>query len=314
MRKRRLGRTGLEVSELALGTWGLSGDGYGPVSEAEQDRVIDRARSLGITLFETADCYAWGEMERRLGARLGKDAQAIVATKIGTDREGTPTRKRFDAPFVRGALARSKERLRRTRLDIVLLHNPSVQALERGEATDVLQELELAGELQTWGVSVTTEEQARLAVERGARVLEIAYNAFYSQALHRLSEVVRQHDVGILARSVLAYGLLCGHWGYDKTFPDNDHRAERWTSDELKRRILQLNAIRPLVGGPVVSLRAAALRFVLANEFVSTSVIGPKSTLQLDQLVREAGKEPPYLPPEKLAALESRLRETGVLR
>ena len=65
MRQRLLGATSLDVTELALGTWGLSGDGYGPVSEAEQDKVIDRALAMGIRLFETADCYAEGRMERR---------------------------------------------------------------------------------------------------------------------------------------------------------------------------------------------------------------------------------------------------------
>ena len=75
MRRRPLGKTGLSVTELSLGTWGLSGDGYGPVAESEQDKVIDRARALGVNLFETADGYAGGAMERRLGER---DRKSVV--------------------------------------------------------------------------------------------------------------------------------------------------------------------------------------------------------------------------------------------
>src|SRR5260221_2937689 len=96
MRLRPLGKTGLSVSELSLGTWGLSGDGYGPVPEDEQERVIERAATLGITLFETADAYAEGGMEKRLGERLASFEGAHIVTKVGTDRASSPSRKRFD--------------------------------------------------------------------------------------------------------------------------------------------------------------------------------------------------------------------------
>src|SRR5688572_24963063 len=139
MRKRALGKTGLEISELALGTWGLSGDGYGPVSEADQDAIIERALAFGIGLFETADCYGKGAMEKRLGERLPASAQ--VATKVGTDLEASPSRKRFDAEYLRTSVERSRERLKRESIDIVLLHNPSPKTLESGEAFDALREL-----------------------------------------------------------------------------------------------------------------------------------------------------------------------------
>ncbi len=101
------------VSHLSLGTWGLSGDGYGPVSDAVQDEVIQRARAYGITLFETADVYGRGAMEQRLGRLLGADAAVAFVTKIGTDLSGMPARKRFDAAYLREACARSSECLQR---------------------------------------------------------------------------------------------------------------------------------------------------------------------------------------------------------
>jgi aryl-alcohol dehydrogenase-like predicted oxidoreductase len=312
MRQRPLGRTGLEVSELGLGTWGLSGDGYGPVSEAEQDRVIERARILGITLFETADSYAQGAMERRLGRLVGGDPAVHIVTKLGTDLMAVPPRKRFDGEFIGEALARSAERLGRSRLDVVLLHNPSAAAVERGAATGRLAEAESAGAIGAWGVSAGSVEVAEAAISKGARVVSLAYNALSSKDLEQLGPVLSRQEIGVLAHSVLAYGLLAGLWASDRQFGPDDHRAERWTADDLRRRVGQLQALKPLVGGPVLSLRAAALRYVLANSLVSTAVIGPRSTLQLDQLVREAGKGPPYLPAGGLKALESRLRELGV--
>jgi aryl-alcohol dehydrogenase-like predicted oxidoreductase len=83
MRRRRLGKTGLEIPELCLGTWGLSGDAYGAVEETEQDQVIERALALGVTAFETADAYAKGAMESRLGRLLEKHDEAVVITKVG---------------------------------------------------------------------------------------------------------------------------------------------------------------------------------------------------------------------------------------
>ncbi len=312
MRRRSLGKTGIRVTELALGTWGLSGDGYGPVPEAEQDRVIDRARALGITLFDTADAYAHGAMEQKLGERLGQDTRAVLVTRVGTDRDGNPPRKRFDVPFLRDAIDKSRARLHRDVLDVVLLHNPSAAALERGEACDLLRELVDAGQLRAWGVSVGSVEAGRAALAQGAQVISLSYNIFHQSDLLDLVDEIDKRETGVIAHSALAYGLLCGHWSADKVFPEFDHRAERWTYDELHRRVRQLDAVRPLVGGQVVSLRAAALRFALANERVSSVALGPRSTMQIDQLVREAGKEPPYLANEKLGALRNRLRDVGV--
>ena len=308
MRQRSLGSTGISVSELGLGTWGLSGDGYSPLPEPEQDGVIDRALALGVTLFDTADSYGKGTMETRLGQRLAAHPEAVIVTKLGTDRDASPARKSFKPAFIRESFERSRERLKRDVIDIVLLHNPSESTLLRGEAAAVLQELKNAGSIRAWGASVEGIDTARIAIYEGAKVLQVAYNAFHSHTLRQLDAEIRNSDVAILARSVLAHGLLCGQWPFDKEFARNDHRSERWTSDDLRRRISQLNAIRPCVNGSTVtSLRAAALRFVLANNVVSCAVLGPRNALQLDQLIRESGKEPPYLSPEALEALEIRL-------
>lgn len=311
MQKRQLGATGIEVSALALGTWGLSGDGYGPVRESDQDAVIERAVALGVTLFETADSYAGGEMERRLGRRLPKDGP-MVATKIGTDLTASLPRKRFDRAFLKESAERSRERLGRDRIDVLLLHNPSSEAIIRGEATDTLVELVEAGVARTWGVSVGTPVTATAALVRDAPVLELVHNAFHATELFVIGEIVKEKNTAILARSVLAYGLLCGHWPVSKEFPSEDHRSERWIGDDLRRRIVQLNALRPSVLGSVTSLRAVALRYVLANPLISAAVIGPRRPAQLLELVRDAGKEPPYLTKEQIDLIEMRVRNVGV--
>lgn len=300
------------VSELSLGTWGLSGDGYGPVSDLVQDEVIARARAYGVTLFETADVYGRGSMETRLGRMLGSDSGALFATKIGTDLVSSPTRKRFDAAYLREAVQKSSERLQRSCIDVVLLHNPCLQTLERGEATGVLAELAGERKIGAWGVSAGSLGVARAALARGAQVLEIAYNIFSGSDLESIDFATAK--VPVLAHSVLAYGLLCGQWPDNKVFGGGDHRAERWTSEQFRSRLRQLSVVSSMLGGDVLTLRSAALRFVLANPVVSSAVLGPRNRVQLDQLVREAGQGPEYLPVGIPDRVRTQLAHLGVSR
>jgi len=314
VRKRPFPQLQTEISELSLGTWGLSGDGYGPISEVEADAVIDRAAELGITLFDTADVYARGEMERRVGRRLrDRETTTLVATRIGTERTERGARKRFEPSYLREAFERSRDRIGRPRIDVLLLHNPSVVTLEAGDATGLLRELKDKGEVGAWGVSAGSKEAALAALEAGAEVLSITYNVFHSRDLHAVAAEIAMRGVTVLAHSVLAYGLLTCHWAPDRTFDEGDHRAERWKPAELRKRVAQLDVVRSMVGGEVMTPRAGALRFVLANSLITSAVIGPRSTAQLEQLMREAGGGPPYLPDKLLSELPSKLIEAGVV-
>ncbi len=315
MRKRPLGQTGLSVSELGLGTWGISGDAYGEVSDAEADRVIDRAVQIGITLFDTADVYGSaqsqiGAMERKLGRRLPKGSSHVV-TKIGTCVEGYPEKK-FDAQYLFNAFERSEERLRRTPVDVVLLHNPSASTLRKDEATGKMIEIVEQGRATAWGVSAGNLEIARLAIDKGAQVIELAFNAFHAKDARALANTLRERGVGLLARSVLQHGLLAGQWSPQREFWPGDHRAERWNPPEMERRIAQLAALRTAFGGPVQTVRSVALRFVLEHDCVSSAILGPRSVGQLDQLVRESGRQPPYLQRGVMQALETRLMAHGI--
>ena len=109
---------------------------------------------------------------------------------------------------------------------------------------------------------------------------------------------------------MLAHGLLAGYWRPDRTFSTRDHRYKRWNLEQLRYRVEQLSAFRPLLGEEVPSLRALALRFVLANHLVSSAVLGPRTLLQLDQLVRELSDSP--LSESILQELPLRLAAVGL--
>jgi aryl-alcohol dehydrogenase-like predicted oxidoreductase len=297
---------------MALGTWGLSGDGYGPVEEGEQERVVARALEMGISLVDTADAYGAGRMERLLGRALRDRGDVVVVTKGGTDRGTSPARKRFDAAYLRERLEGSLRRLMRDRVDVYLLHNPSTAAVEAGEAIDALVDLKREGKVGHWGISAGDVATGRAALRRGAEVIELPYSLVHATDLHRLAGEIMVSGAGVLARSTLSYGLLAGHWPPGKAFPEGDHRAERWTPPEVDRRIEQLSSVRFLVHGDVPTMRAAAVRFVLSNNIVSCAVLGPRNVEQLEDIVREVGMGPIYLSDEDLMRIPRVLQAVGI--
>jgi len=316
VRQRPLGKTGLVVSELSVGTWGLSGDAYGPVDEKDAETVIARALDMGVTLFDTSDSYGGGKMEALLGRMCkGKD-EVVIVTKGGTDRRIDPPVKRFDADFLRGSVERSLKRLGVERIPVYLLHCPSRDALldesEHKGALSILRQLQDEGKIAHVGVSCGSEDVLEQALEAGAEVVELPYNIFHSGPLTRQTGAIMVKRPGVLVRSVLNYGVLAGLWTRDREFPDTDHRAQRWTRMELEHRVDQLDAIRFLVKGDVLTMRGAAVRFALASHVVSTAVLGPRTVEQLEQLVRETGGGPRYLRDDDLTRLYTELEKVGI--
>jgi aryl-alcohol dehydrogenase-like predicted oxidoreductase len=312
VKRRPLGTTGLLVSELALGTWGLSGEAYGKVEPEDAERTIVRALEIGVTTIDTCDAYGAGKVEAMLGRVLeGRDGVTVI-TRGGLDRRTEPPIQNFTPEHLDGAVTRSLKRLRRETLDVYLLHNPSAECLRRGEATGAIQSLVKEGRVAHWGVAVGHPDAARAALDQGAKVLEIAYNLFHSHDLHCIAGDIMVAGAGVLARSTLGYGLLAGLWAKDRDFPAGDHRRERWTKGELACRVGQLDAVRFLVKGDISSMRGAAVRFALANHLVSAVVLGPHNIQQLEQLIREVGSGPIYMPESDLAALPTALSRVGI--
>jgi len=308
MRRRPLGKTGLEVTELALGTWGLSGEAYGPVPLEEALRTLVRAQVMGITLFETSASYAHGALETALGKVLADKDDVVVVTKLGTNRTIDPPEKCFDPDFLRKAAQTSRERIGKSPKLVALLHNPTRATVEAGPATSEMVALVKDGVIDSWGVSGDDEGVIGAAIAAEAPVVSMSYNILKVQPLRALAERLREAGTGVLVHSVLAYGLLAGRWTGVREFRSGDHRRDRFPGNSVKKRIRHLDAVRPLVSGDVPTIRAAAVRFALAGEQVSSVVLGPKGSAQLDQLLRESSSvEPPYLTKPKLEALEQRL-------
>jgi aryl-alcohol dehydrogenase-like predicted oxidoreductase len=315
MRTRSLGRSGIEVGEIGLGTWGLSGEGYGPIEASVARATVEAALEAGVTFIETAAAYGeGGALEGMLGevARAHGRDKVFLCVRIGVDREapGGP-RKRFDYDAVMTQAQRTLKRLGVEQVDALVLHNPQIRTIKQGDAVAALKTLQHDGLVRLIGVSAGSQTIGRLALNAGIDLLELPYNMLHPKLLHSLAGEIATSGAGVIARSPLAYGVLAGSWGADRKFAEGDHRNDRWTTEDLARRVQQREATKGMVHGAIKSVRELALRYVLANGLVSVVVPGARTPEQARENAA-AADELPYLPDEDLSNIGELLRNEGV--
>lgn len=312
VRKRTLGKTELEVSELTLGTWGLAAASYGAVPEGRFAHLVRHAFELGITTFDMAPLWGDGESERVVGATLKSRRDRVqLVTRVGAERNMRQVQRSLGPTSLVKSCEASLERLGTDVIDVLLVHNPGAGVLDREETRKAMDGLVLAGKIRTWGVTTPSIQRAREALAHGAQVVSVPYNVLSSDLLHDLSDEIVTSACGVLTTSPLCYGLLSGTWAEDRVFPAGDHRRNRWNAPALRLRVKQARMMEFLVDESAPTLATAALRFVLSSALVSSCAIGPRSLAQLEELVTCA-KGPPYLAESLLTRLPQVLAAAGV--
>ncbi|MBC8095872.1 MAG: aldo/keto reductase, partial [Akkermansiaceae bacterium] len=211
MNYRTLGRTGLRVSEISLGTvslgadYGLPAPGeFGRPERRDAVRVIHEAAEAGINLFDTAPAY--GEAEALLGEALARRDDCFVATKVSlpSKTSAVPLRDQIMA-----SLEKSLRAVRREALDLVQIHNATVEVLQAGDVLRILDDARRAGKLRFVGVSIYTDEEALAAIQTNAvDMIQIGYSILDQRKAKTVLPVARRHNVGILTRSALLKGVL----------------------------------------------------------------------------------------------------------
>lgn len=301
MLTRTLGRTDVRLSEITLGTWGLASGAYGAVDPSRYEAVVKEAWDKGVTTFDVAPLWGDGESEWRTGAALGdllKDA--VFISRAGQVKDGSAISGRFDSQALIEGVEASLTRLRRDRLDVLLLHNPPAKVLQSDLFAKGIEHLIATGKIRAWGASVATTEDARLAMEKGASALCIAHHLLEPHVLHDLGSALKDHGCGVIVRSPLCYGLLAGAWSEETEFPETDHRSRRWDRRAFDVRLAQTDDLRFLVHDDVPDLATAALRFALISPFVGTVCVGARTPAQIAHAAL-ASRVPPYLDDADLA-------------
>lgn len=301
MQTRRLGKTGLHVSEIGFGGWAIGGNAFGNSYGDTEDDVskaaIRRALELGVTLFDTADVYGQGHSEALLGEVLTawEGQPPVVVTKGGVNfyrRDGT-----LEPDWTPYALAHAVQqsllRLRRETLDVFLLMNPPVEDLDRFRVWETLDALKRAGKIKFVGASVGEPEDGVWLLKNNlpVDVLEVSYSLFYQGATTELLPLARKRKVGLLAREPLANGFLTGKYGPDAAFGAGDIRAA--LPDEYVAAMSDTAAnLGFLWRDGARTMTQAALRFVLDDPAVSSVVVGMKTPTQVEENVGAAAVPP----------------------
>lgn len=153
---------------------------------------------------------------------------------------------------------------------------------------------------------------ARAALERGAEVIELPYNLMHALPLHRLAGDSMIEGAGVLARQRARLRAARRRVDARSHVRRGRPPGSRWTREGLSQQLDHIDVLRYLVHDDVRTMRGAAVRFVLANHLVSSAVLGPRSVAQLEQLVRETGAGPRYLPEADYRELPRTLERVGV--
>lgn len=218
MKRRALGRTGIEVSPLGLGTVKLGRNTavkypqpFALPDDAAVRRLLDRAAALGINLLDTAPAY--GDSEARLGKLLaGRRADWVLCTKVGEEFKQGRSRFDFSPAHVRASVERSLRRLSTDWLDVVLIHSDGrdLAILDESGALEALQSLKQAGWIRAVGISHKTEAGGRRALELGCDVIMATLSLAEPGEAPLIAEAGRR-GCGVLVKKALA----SGHAGID---------------------------------------------------------------------------------------------------
>jgi aryl-alcohol dehydrogenase-like predicted oxidoreductase len=286
MRRRKLGNTGLEVSEISFGAWQLgNNDDWGGMDDVTAHSLVAEALDRGVNLFDTAPNYASTNSERILGeSLLGKRDQVVLVSKFGHRPEGP---KDFSVDWFRESLEASLRRLRTDHLDVLLLHNPP-ESIYRGTDPiwNALDRAKGEGKIRHYGASLDFAAEIEACLDNtGSEVLEIFFNILH-QDVRRAFPLVRERGAGIIVKIPLDSGWLTGRFNAESTF--NGIRA-RWSPEQVARRAELVGKLKWLAAGDS-QLSQKALAFVLSYDEVSCAIPGIRNRHQLQTNLEAVGQ------------------------
>jgi aryl-alcohol dehydrogenase-like predicted oxidoreductase len=281
MRYRPFGDSGLLVSEIGFGTWGLGGTrggavGYGPTNDAVSRAALSLAFELGVSFFDTSDLYGHGHAEELLGNVFRECRTEIFLTTKAGYRDGGTVHD-FSPNYLRCALEASLKRLRTRYVDLFLLHNPPAALLESQPAIwQCLEEFKRAGKARFVGVSVRSPDEGLAVISTLAPdAIEVNYNLADQRAAENgLFDRCHERGIGVIVRTPLCFGFLTGAYDADGQFAHGDHR-NRWSPEQRERWRQAQDIFRDALGRNGNETPAQfALRFCLSHPGVTTVIPG----------------------------------------
>ena len=257
MRYRTLGRTGLEVSEIGFGTWGVGADAWKGGTDADSLAAMHRAIELGVNFIDTAIVYGSGHSEKLIGQIKREHPELMIATKVNPANwewpasDATPADEAFSAAHV---IARTEESLRNLATDVIdvqQFHVWSDAWVDKGTWLEGIEQLKRDGKIRFFGVSVNDAQPDSVLklVETGlVDSIQVIYNIFDQAPEDALFPLCEELGIAVIARVPYDEGSLAGQIRADSVFPEGDFRRTYFGPDNLGQTVARVDACtaRPL--------------------------------------------------------------------
>jgi len=287
MKYRRLGRTQVRVSVVGVGTWQFGGEWGKQFSQPEVDRILGRAKDLGINLIDTAECYGDHLSEALVGQAIRAERDDwIVATKFGHRFIGHLDREDLWLPEeVRRQLEDSLRALQTGTIDLYQFHSGSNEAFDNDALWTMLSKQVEAGKIRHLGISISSKgdtlHQVARAVAVGASTIQVVYNRLDRQPEEAVFPSCSEQDLGVLARIPLASGFLSGKYSPGAEFTTQGDLRSDWDRARIQDRLRQVQDIEQREVPPGVPMAPWALAWCLQHPAVTCVIPGCKSAEQV---------------------------------
>ncbi|MFW6035592.1 MAG: aldo/keto reductase family protein [Halothermotrichaceae bacterium] len=296
MKYRNLGKTGLKISEISLGSWLTYGNS---VEKERAEKIIDKAYELGINSFDTANVYAKGEAEKVVGKALNKYERDsyVLATKAFWPMGNGPNDRGLSRKHIYEQLHQSLNRLNHDYVDIYYCHRFDENTpLE--ETLRTIEDMIRQGKVLYVGVSEWTAAQ----IVEGLRVQDKylldhivvnqpQYNMFHRNIEKSVVPTAIENGIGIIPFSPLAEGLLTGKYRKDKPIPEDSRAADPDSNTWIKQKLTDKNLERveeliKIAGELEISMAQLALAWVLHQPGITSALIGASRPKQVEENVK----------------------------
>ena len=307
MEKRKLGKSGIEVSPMGLGCWAIGGNifiqgmplGWSTVDDNESIKALQRGIEMGANFIDTADMYGTGHSEKLVGEAIkGKRDKVVIATKFGMtfepgSREILSMEGNGSPEYIRKAVEDSLARLQTDYIDLYQLHLAEYPLDKAQQTRDALEDLVKAGKIRSYGWSTDDFERAAFFAEgENCGAIQQIFNLFVgNKDILRLCE---EKNLASINRGPLAMGLLTGKYTEESKLPDDDVRSIlHHIPDEyhiffaegkpVKELLDKLDAIREILKSNGRTLTQGALAWLWARSKITIPIPGFKTVKQVEE-------------------------------
>jgi aryl-alcohol dehydrogenase-like predicted oxidoreductase len=287
MKYRSLGKTGINVSEIGYGAWGIGGALWQGARDEVSLNALHTAIDLGLNFIDTAWVYGDGHSEQLVGTVVKERKERVyVATKVPPKngkwpaRPGSKLQDVFPHDYIIQRAEESLRHLGMDSVDLLQLHVWNDDWTDDAEWSDAIAKLKEQGKIRHFGVSINDhqpENALRLAATGKVDSFQVIHNLFDQSPEDKLYPFCVEKNIGIIVRVPLDEGGLSGMITADTQFPAGDFRVEYFRDDRKRQIVERVSKLNIYLGEEAATVPELALRYVLSFPAVSTVIPGMRS-------------------------------------